>query len=377
MTSLRADAESLAQLILATSNDYGPAISAFYQKLDDAISPDALNEAAAIFFDHATRPCPVEREVNLYLISGTLVEHGADPEIGWDHLQSRLRRCLMVLANDADQLKMLGVDLDTGEPSADLGGELCGWVRIFRYLVIAAMARLARRPEIRLQARNTDRVLVDSVWQVEQKLPSTHGHYLSEVLNVLDARVLIVDVISQKIEILQVQAVRNCAHLMALLDGADARRLGSTPGANYEFRHHYASFGCLDEETAGFFNRKKRLKDADWMFMLGVELSAQNIPIFDVPGLGPLRIIVRAPKRLGSRSILTSDFFAPIHDELIETIVPERSFSAEERARIATSIADAARALRQSLGRTDGNAPFLPGQMQNPVWLSHWNPPTR
>ena len=377
MTSLRAEAESLAKLISETSDDFGPAISAFYQKLRGGLPASTLNEAAAVLFEHATRLCPVEREVNLYLISGGLIELGADPEIGWDHLQSRLRRCLTVLARDADQLQKTGVDLDAGEPNADFEPELRGWVRIFRHLVIAAMARLARRPELRLQARHIDRGFARSAWQLEQELPSTHGYYLSEVLNVLDDKVLLVDVISQKMELFQVQAVRNCGHLIALLEGADARRLGSTPRANYEIRNHYASFGCIDEESAGLFKRKMKLKDADWMFMLGVELSAQNIPTLDVPGLGPLRIVVRAPKRVSSRSFLAADFFAPIHDDLIEAIVPVRSFSAEERAAMSTSILEAARALRQNLGRTNGAAPFAPGQMHDPAWISHWSSSAR
>ena len=377
MTSLRAKAESLAQLICETSNDYGPAISAFYQVLDGGVSPASLNEAAAGIFDYAPRAVSIEREVNLYLVTGTLVEHGADPEIGWDHLQARLRRCLAVLAKDAGQLEKAGVDLDAGEVSAHVEPELRSWVRIFRYLVIAAMARLARRADLRLQARLIDRGFADSAWQLGQVLPSTHGHYLNEVLNVLDDKILLVDVISQKMEILQVQAVRNCAHLIALLEGADTRRLGSTPGATYEVRHHYSSFACLGEETTGFFSRRKRLIDADWMFMLGVELSGQNIPALDVPGLGPLRIVVRAPKRIGSRSFSAADFFAPIHDALIETVVPVRSFSSEEQAPIAASIVDAAIALRRSLNRTNGAASFAPGQMEDPTWISHWNTPTR
>jgi len=299
MTSLRAEAESLARCISETSDDFRPAISAFYQKLEGTLPPAALNEAAAVVFEYGTRACAIEREVNLYLVTGTLIEHGAAPEIGWDHLQSRLRRCLTLLARDAEQLEGAGVDLDAGEPGAGLEPELRGWVRSFSHLVVAAMARLARRPELRRQARRVDSGFADVLWQVHHALPSMHGHYLSEVLNVLDDKVLVVDVTSQKMEVLEVQAVRNCAHLIALLEGANARKLGETPGASYEIRHHYASFGCLDEVVAGFFSRQKRLKDVDWMFMLGVELSALNIPAFDVQGLGRVQIVVRAPKRVG------------------------------------------------------------------------------
>ena len=70
MTSLRAQAESLAKCISETSDDFRPAISAFYQKLEGTFPPAALNEAAAVVFEYGTRACAIEREVNLYLVTG-------------------------------------------------------------------------------------------------------------------------------------------------------------------------------------------------------------------------------------------------------------------------------------------------------------------
>ena len=56
--------------------------------------------------------------------------------------------------------------------------------------------------------------------------------------------------------IVRVTAVRNCAHLIAMLEGANTRKLGAAREATYSVQDHYASFGCLDEVSAGLFQRR-------------------------------------------------------------------------------------------------------------------------
>lgn len=375
--SLPADAAHLAELVTTTSASVAGAIREFYGRMQPVTSRDVLNEAATVLLEHATGNCPIEREVNLYVVSGALIEHGADPETGWNHLHLRLRRCFTVLVGNLDLLVNRGVDLETGEASEDLEPELRGWVRAFRSLVVAAMARLARRPGLRRLARDVDQGFADLAWQVQATLPSMHGFYLTEVLDVFDGQLLVVDVISQTMETFDVEGVRGCAHLITLLDGADARQLVEEPAAMHEVKYHYASFGCLDEEVTGLFKRTARLKDADWMFMLGVEVGAWNIPMLDLPEYGPTRIVVRAPKRFGSRSFRPADFFAPIHEALVERMVPVRSMTASEQQATTSALLREARALRRRLGRTPGAGPFPPELMQHPAWTAHWNPPHR
>jgi hypothetical protein len=371
MTGLRRDADALGRLLAETLDDYQPAASALCQQLDGS-SAGTLNAAAAALLEWAPRCSSIDREALIFILSGTIVEHGADPEIGWDHLQSRMRRCVQVLATNIEQLKAANVDLDARQANDNFDAELRGWASQFPFLVVAAMARLARQPQLRQKVRLLDG-FASNVSMLEQQLPSVHGHYLSEILNVLDDQILLIDVRSQVFSLVEVRAVRNCAHLFALLEEADTEAIGSTAGASYEIRHHYASFGCLDEETTGIFHRTTRLNDADWMFMLGVEMSGHNIPKIEVPGVGAVRVVVCAKSRFGSRSFVAADFFSPIHDALIGSVVPVRSISGSEQNVARAVVLTAARTLRRALGRTNGAAPFPPGLTEHPAWLDHWN----
>lgn len=367
--TLSVKARVLAKLVAETDDDFGPAYQAVTDELSARQSEGALNEAAATIFEYATRTTDIERAINLFLVTGAMVEHGGDPIIGWTHLLSRVGAAAARLADESDQLVEQRVNLDTGASSTGFGHELQALIGSFRYLVMAAMARMAHRPDLRNQARS-DEALLRNVATLQNKCPSNYGYFLSELLNMFDGQLVIIDVASQAVELWQVEAIRNCAHLIAMLDGVDARTLAETPGAVHQVEHHYTSFGSLDEVAEGLL-RARRLRSVDWMFMLGVDRAVRLIPALEVPALGQVRVVVKAPK-LFSRSFPPSDAFAPIHDDCVEHATCLRTISGSERSSLVSTIVQAARQLRKGLGRTDGATSFPPELMQHPLWLAHW-----
>jgi hypothetical protein len=368
--NLSSKAKVLAKLVAETDEDFGPAYRAVSDELKTRPSVGALDEAAATIFEYATRTTDPERETNLFLITGAMVEHGGDPTIGWTHLLSRIAAAAERLAGVSEQLVEQRVNLDSGTSSTAFDRDLRALIGSFRYLVMAAMARMARRPDLRNEARSNE-TLLRNVATFQNKCPSNHGYFLREVLNLFDGQLVIIDVTSQAVELWQVEAIRNCAHLIAMLDGVDARKLAETPGAVHQVEHHYTSFGSLDEVAEGLL-RAKRLRSVDWMFMLGVDRLVRQIPALEVPALGKARVVVKAPKRF-TRSFAPSEAFAPIHDECIERATSLRTISGSERSSLVSTIVHAARQLRKGLGRTDGATSFPPELMQHPLWLAHWD----
>jgi hypothetical protein len=366
--SLSEKAKLLAQLIVETDDDFGPAYGAVTDELSMRPSQLALDQAASTIFEYAARTTDIEREINLYVVTGAMVESGGDAAIGWTHLLSRLRAGMARLAAAIEELAAQRVNLDQGASSPGLDPELRTWIASFRYWVMAVTARMSRRPDLRQQARSDD-VLVRSVATVQQHCPSNHGYFLGELLDMFDGQLVVIDVPSQAVDVWQVEAIRNCAHLITMLDGANARGLADS-GAVHTVEHHYTSFGSLDEVAEGLL-RAKRLRSVDWMFMLGVDRRVGRIPALDLPGLGPVRIVVKAPKSL-SRTFRPAQFFSPIHDDCVEHTTCARTLSGAERSSVVSRIVQAARQLRKELGRTEGKTSFPPELMQHPSWLAHW-----
>jgi len=370
--SLVAKAEALAKVVVDTDDEFGRVYEAVTLALALAPSVGELDAAAAVIFAHAPRTTDVEREINLFLVTGAMVEAGRDPTIGWPHLRARLGAVVARLAAAADHLDAQQVDLDAGGAPPALERALRVQIGAFRYLVMAAMARLARRADLRAEVR-ADEAYGRDVATLQRACASSHGYFLAEIQRMFDGPLLVVDVTTQAVERWDVEAVRNGAHLIALLDGVDARALATTEGATHRVQHHYTSFGALDEVVEGLF-RSRRLRSVDWMFMLGVERPVGRIPSLDLPLLGQLGIVIKAPPVL-ARRFDPADAFAPFHDACIERATCVRTLAGAERAAVVAAIVPAARRLRADLGRATGATTFPPELMHHPRWLAHWNDP--
>lgn len=326
-------ARHLATVIATTADDIAPAYSAVSAELAGATREELDAAAAAIF---AVDTTDVMREINLYVVTGAMVEYGGDPTIGWPHFFGRLRAVTADLARTA-----------TPDTNLDAG--------VFRYLVMAAMARLARRVDLRNEAR-ADKDFVANVATLQATCPSNHGYFLQEVLGMFDGPILVIDIPAQTVALQALEAVRNCAHLAALLDGGEPTALD----ASYEVAHHYSSYGAL-EVTDGV----TRL--ADWMFLLGVDR-----PVAKVPALDRIPIVVKGPKMF-TRTFKPAEWFSPIHDACVARCIPMRTLVGPERAALLAEVVAASRALRAGLGRVEGGPVALAeGTLQHPLWLAHW-----
>lgn len=355
----------LIRVLTTTDDDFTPAFREAYRRCAAKPVREELDEAARLIFRAAEQvPCPLAREVMLYVVTGALIELGGTVELGWPWLQRRLAEGVRVLCTAEAAFEAGTIELDEGTADGEVTAEQRDWAVSFRHLVVAAMARVARSPALRQQLREVPG-FVDDVERLHAAAGALHTFYISEVLQLFDGRLLVIDTIGGRTELLECEGVRNCAHLIALLEGADTRTLGSTAGAMYSVKFDAATFGCLDETPEG-------LRDVDWVFMLPVDLRVNEVPAFDVLGVGPVRVVVRAPRRLGSRSFSAPDFFAPVHDACVEAIRSLRSFEGPDQSALLGPIVREARALRAELGRIRGHSPFDQSLTSHRAWAEHW-----
>jgi len=239
----------------------------------------------------------------LSIASGALVEQGGSPT-------ESLGVLLDALANGADTLVAAGLaldeaNLDRGEAPEELAPAERGWVRAFRRLVVGTMARLARSVDARKLARAHSR-LDTSIRALSERIHSWHVGYIQEVLDMLDdAPLLLVDTEANTITRLRVNGIRNCFHLITLLEGHDPFALTEDSLATH---HGFYSWRYLGITNGRAIDQIQTMIPGD--------LRAVDIPMFD-----GTRVVVRTPNDV-HRSWDMS-FVSPIHDALRSMVTTE------------------------------------------------------
>ena len=246
----------------------------------------------------------------LAVASGALVEQGGSPT-------ESLGVLLDALANGAEALVAAGpafddADLDRGEPPQELAPAERGWVRAFRRVVVGTMARLARSADARKLARAHSR-LDGAIRALSGRIQSWHVGYIQEILDMLDdAPLLLVDTDANTITRLRANGVRNCFHLITLLEGHDPFAL--TDDSLHTSRGFY---------TWRYLGIPSNRAIDQIQTMIPGDLRAVDIPLFE-----GTRVVVRTSNDV-HRSWDMS-FVSPIHDALRSTVTTELQLSDDD-----------------------------------------------
>ncbi|HEU4726545.1 MAG TPA: hypothetical protein VFT22_01595 [Kofleriaceae bacterium] len=238
----------------------------------------------------------------LAVASGALVEQGASAT-------ESLGVLLDALAAGATSLAaapgLADADLDRGAAPRAMAPPARDWAGAYHRLVVGAMARLARSTEARALARAHSH-LDAAIRALAGRIQAWHVTYLHEVLDMLDdAPLLLVDTATDTITRLRVTGIRNCFHLITLLEGHDPFDLVgdtlSTGRGYYTWRY----LGVTSDRAIDIVQT-----------MIPGDLRARDLPAFE-----GTRVVVRTPT--GVRRSWDTSFVAPIHDALRSTIVTE------------------------------------------------------
>ncbi|HEV8246162.1 MAG TPA: hypothetical protein VGP93_10360, partial [Polyangiaceae bacterium] len=265
---------------------------------------------------------------HLSLVSGTLVEMGADPRVGFDELARVLARGVSLLSAACGELEGRGVTLDGDEQDRlkALPPDVQAWAGSFSLHVIGAMARLARDVANRKHLQN-DAEFRAGVKTLRERLGSNHAYFLLEIVDMLDDEPLwLVDLVAGRVQRLRAVAVRSGFHLITLLDGVDPHALDPAPDS-LSAVHGYFDFRALERLSVGTPTSLADFGASHLGNSLWGEMRARDLPEFDGQ-----RVVVRAPPVLGGRSWSFS-FVSPLHDALresldaLETLSPEAALS--------------------------------------------------
>jgi hypothetical protein len=243
----------------------------------------------------------------LAVASGALVEQGGSPT-------ESLGVLLDALATGSEILVAAGpalddANLDRGEAPEALAPAERGWVRAFRRIVVGMMARLARSVGARKLARAHPR-LDGAIRALADRISAWHLSYIVEVLDMLDdAPLVLVDTEANTVTRLRADGIRNCFHLLTLLEGHDPFALTEE---TLQTKRGYYTWRYLAVATDRAIDQIQTMIPGD--------LRAVDIPQFD-----GTRVVVRTPHDV--HRMWDMSFVSPIHDALHSTITVENTLS--------------------------------------------------
>jgi len=265
---------------------------------------DTLNTAIdTLLADLAT--ADPEQIAQLAIASGALVERGGSPLRGLDLLLDAVTRGARVLA-DAPDLDADAIDRAT--PPVGLPPAAEAWVHAFQRVVVGTMARLARSVEARQRARaHAD--FARAVRALHEATAAWHAFFLCEVLDMLDdAPVFLVETDTGKVTRLRVTGIRNCFHLITLLEGHDPFEL--------------ADRGESAVSTSrGYYTWRYLTITSDRAIDIVQTMIPGDLRALDLPQFEGTRVVVRTPT--GVHRSWDLNFVSPIHDALQSSVVTD------------------------------------------------------
>jgi hypothetical protein len=253
------------------------------------------------------------RGATIALTCGSLVEMGGDPGAVFPHLLSELPRHL-ALARRAQEREEMALgelfDADPDAARADIG---------LKYLLLATMTVICRKPEFRQALRANPQIVADV-----EALRDAHreADFVARVLELTDDLELIVLAPNeQKGWRVRLEAVASCAHLFTLLQAAliDGGHLAGEPAdpevvaaATGEAMPALVlpDYARLHFQTWNGLNPDGTLSGMNLASWIGVEVSPADIPACD-----GAPVVLVGPTVVGSRG-WDSNFFANIHEAL-------------------------------------------------------------
>lgn len=324
----------------------GPAADRFEQSMQ-ALPADARPQIAArLAAGVADIPDPLPAAMLASEVGG-MVEDGGDPVPLADALRARLpkdfaaaRRFVELLEAEADIERP-----DDADPAtlAEIGrrerGGASAWAAL-RFSTVAAMAVWCRHRPSRLAAKSETRMIEDAVFLGDR---GGYCFFIGELLSAADGAELTVIAPEQhKGYVVELEAVRNAAHLFVLLedvlvDDADAGLLtgpkadprvaaiargeGRLESADsFNVRWHYEYWWGLEPAAAAKAIGLHRAVAA----MIGVEATVHDLPAFR-----GRPVMLMRPGKFRSRACDMS-FFAPLHDALRSGVSVKRHLTADE-----------------------------------------------
>ncbi len=293
-----------------------------------------------------TIPDPLAAALAAYQV-GSLIEQGADPAVLGDVLRTRLRADFAAARRFAELVES---ETHTAEPDrvdpatlARLGRReregASAWAAL-RYSTCAAMAAWCRHRASRLVAREAAGLRDDA-----RALGDRGGYcfFIAELLEAADGtRLAVISPEQHRGFVVELEAVRNAAHLFALLEdtvvgdasegwlagrrvdakvAAVARGEGfAEAGMTFSVGWHYEYWWGLHPEGAARELNLHPLVAA----MIGVEATVHDLPEFR-----GRPVVLMRPAKIGSRAC-DINFFAPLHDALRSGVRVLQRLTSEE-----------------------------------------------
>jgi hypothetical protein len=324
----------------------GPEAHRFFETLKGQ-SGDVLDAAAnRLAAGIGSVPDPLAAALAAYQV-GALLEEGADPAGLGEALRPRLqadfaaaRRFVGLVETETNIQRPNDVDPVTIAP---LGCKertgASAWAAL-QFSTCAAMAAWCRHRPSRLLARSAPRLVEDAGFLGGR---GGYCYFIAQLLSAADGtQITVLSPEQHKGFIVELESVRNAAHLFALLEdtvvgdpeqgwlagprvdanvAAVARGEGFIKeGMSYQVGWHYEYWWGLHPAGAA----RRRNVQPLVAGMIGVEATVHDLPEFRGQA-----ILLMRPKLLGSR-LCDMNFFPPLHDALRSRVTVLRKLPAVE-----------------------------------------------
>lgn len=324
----------------------GPEAHRFFQALNG--QPGAVRDAVAnrLAAGIGSIPDPLPAALGAFQV-GALIEEGTDPAALSEALPPRLQADFAAARRFVELVEAETGSQQPGEVDAATLARLgcqertgaSAWAAL-RYSTCAAMAAWCRHRPSRQLARNTPGLVDDASFLGER---GGYCIFIAELLSAADGtQITILSPEQHRGFVVEVESVRNAAHLFALLEDTlvgdpdqgwlDGPRVDAKvaavargeaiieEGMTYDVGWHYEYWWGLQPAGAA------RLRNVHPLVagMLGVEATVHNLPEFRGQA-----ILLMRPKMLGSR-LCDMTFFAPLHDALRSKVTVLRKLPAAE-----------------------------------------------
>lgn len=310
----------------------GPEAHRFFEAIQG--QSDAVRDAAAnrLAGGIGSIPDPLAAALGAMQV-GALLERGADPAALGEALRPRLQADFSAARRFVERVEAEArVERpDDADPAvlAEIGRVdgmgATAWAAL-QFSTCAAMAAWCRHRPSRLHAKTASGLVEDAAFLGER---GGYCHYVADLLSAADGvQVVVLSPEQRKGFVVELECVRNAAHLFALLEeslvgdpaegwldgprvdakvaavarGEEVLRAGTT----FEVGWHYEYWWGLEPAGAARRFNLHPLVAA----MIGVEAPVDDLPEFR----GRPTLLMR-PKAFGSRQCDMS-FFAPLHDAL-------------------------------------------------------------